>query len=57
MQADIATIAATQRAYTVAYFITSQHVKDKDRANVELESAKAPREVVIIDSIQQPSEN
>ena len=41
IRSDIKNIAATGRGYTVAYSITSQYVKDKDRANLEDELSEA----------------
>ncbi|MHB2027029.1 MAG: hypothetical protein ACYCPQ_10435 [Elusimicrobiota bacterium] len=37
VRSDIKAIAETARGYQVAYFITNQYVKDKDRAAVETE--------------------
>ena len=41
IRSDIKNIAATGRGHTVAYSITSQFVKDKDRANLEDELSEA----------------
>ena len=41
VRSDIKNIAATARGHTVAYFITSQYVKDKDRGNLEDELSRA----------------
>ena len=41
VRSDIKNIAATGRGHTVAYSITSQYVKDKDRGNLEDELSRA----------------
>ena len=41
VRSDIKNIAATGRGHTVAYSITSQYVKDKDRGNLEDELSTA----------------
>ena len=41
VRSDIKNIATTRRGHTVAYFITSQYVKDKDRGKLEDEISEA----------------
>lgn len=40
VRSDVQGIVETQRGYTLIYFISSQYIKDKDRANVEDELRK-----------------
>lgn len=50
LREDIAKIAATQRGYEKAFFITSQYVRDRDRAKLEDElSTKHGMDVRILD--------
>lgn len=35
VRADVTSIVGTQRGYTLIYFLSSQYVKDRDRANIE----------------------
>src|SRR4029077_12715296 len=35
IRSDVAKIASTQRGYKKAFFVSSQYIRDKERANVE----------------------